>query len=164
MDDLLRWIRETPLGHMVRDVPDFFPVCESLHFVGLSLLMGAMLVIDLRILGLFRQMSYEAALKLIPVAILGFVINLATGICFIAANPFLYLTNPAFYLKLTLIALGGLNALWFTFAEHRLIAGLPNDAAAPPLARVMAAGSLLMWTGVLLAGRLLPTFAPVAGG
>ena len=164
MDDVLRWVRDTPLGHFMRETGNAFPVAEMSHFIGLSLLMGVMLVVDLRILGVFRQATYASVLKLIPLAILGFAINLASGICFIATNPFLYFTNPAFYWKLTFIFLGGLNALWFTFAEHRLISNLPIDATAPTLARVMAAGSLIMWTLVLLLGRLLPTFAPVAGG
>ncbi|HEV7690183.1 MAG TPA: DUF6644 family protein [Hyphomonadaceae bacterium] len=164
MDDLLRWVRDTPLGHFMRETGNAFPVAEMSHFISLSLLMGVMLVVDLRILGVFKQASYSSVLKLIPLAIVGFAINLISGVCFIVTNPFLYFTNPAFYWKLTFILLGGLNALWFTFAEHRLISGLPTDARAPALARVMAAASLGMWTLVLLLGRLLPTFAPVAGG
>ncbi len=164
MDPLLRWLRDSPLGVVMRETPDAFSTCEMAHFIGLSLLMGVMIVVDLRILGVFRQTSYSSALKLLPLAVLGFVINLVSGVCFIATNPFLYFTNPAFYVKLVLIALGGLNALWFTFAEHKQIAGLPPEATAPALARIMAAASLVMWLVVLLAGRLLPTFAPVAGG
>jgi hypothetical protein len=164
MDPMLRWIRETPLGDAMRETPGLFPACEIAHFVGLCLLMGVMIVVDLRILGMFRQASYSSVLKLLPLAVAGFAINLISGICFIACNPFLYFTNPAFFVKLALIGLGGLNALWFTFAEHKLIAGLPSEAAAPAPARIMAAASLIMWTLVLLAGRLLPTFAPVAGG
>jgi hypothetical protein len=164
MDPILNWIKETPLGHAMREVPDLFPACETAHFIGLSLLLGVMIVVDLRILGFFKQTSYASVLKLLPLAVLGFVINLASGICFIACNPFLYFTNNAFYLKLLVIALGGLNALWFTFAEHRVIAGLPNDAQAPALAKVMAGASLAMWLLVILLGRLLPTFASAGGG
>jgi hypothetical protein len=164
MDPLLRWIRDTPLGVAMRETPDAFPICEMAHFIGLSLLMGVMIVVDLRILGVFRQATYSSVLKLLPLALVGFAINLLSGICFIACNPFLYFTNPAFFVKLALIALGGLNALWFTFAEHKQIAGLPSEAVAPLPARIMAIASLGMWTLVLLAGRLLPTFAPVAGG
>jgi len=164
MDPLLRWIRDTPLGHFMRETGNAFPVAEMSHFIGLSLLMGVMIVVDLRLLGVFKQASYSSVLKLLPLAIVGFAINLISGICFIATNPFLYFTNPAFFVKLALIGLGGLNAIWFTFAEHKLIAGLPSEAAAPLPARIMAVASLVMWALVLLAGRLLPTFAPVAGG
>lgn len=164
MDPFLRWIRETPLGEMMRETPGLFPATETAHFVGLSLLIGVMLVVDLRILGLFKQAPYASVLKLLPLAVLGFALNLVSGVMFIACNPFLYFTNPVFFLKLFVIGLGGLNALWFTFTEHRQIAGLPNDVAAPMLARVMAGASLAMWVLVILLGRLLPTFAPIAGG
>ena len=164
MDPFLHWIRETPLGSAMREIPDLFPACETAHFIGLSLLLGAMIVVDLRILGLFRQTSYASVLKLLPLAILGFVINLLSGIAFIACNPFLYFTNNAFYLKLLVILLGGVNALWFTLAEHRVIAGLPNDASAPLPAKIMAGASLTMWLLVILLGRLLPTFASTGGG
>lgn len=164
MDPILHWLRETPLGDAVRNMPGLFPATEMAHFIGLSLLIGVMLVVDLRILGAFRQTSYNSVLKLLPLAVLGFAINLISGVFFIAGNPYLYFTNPAFFVKLGVIALGGLNALWFTFAEHRQIAGLDSDATAPLLARVMAGASLAMWIAVILLGRLLPTFAPIAGG
>lgn len=164
MDPVIHWLRETPLGVAMRETPGIFPATEMAHFIGLSLLIGVMIVVDLRVIGLFKQTSYESVLKLLPLAILGFAINLVSGIAFITCNPMLYLTNPAFFAKMGVIALGGVNALWFTFAEHRLIAGLPNDAAAPAAARVMAGASLGMWLLVILLGRLLPTFAPVAGG
>jgi hypothetical protein len=164
MDPMITWLRETPLGVAIRETPGIFPATEMAHFIGLSLLMGVMIVVDLRILGAFRKTSYASVLRLLPFAVVGFAINLISGIAFIACNPMLYLTNPVFFVKLGVIALGGINALWFTFAEHRQIAGLPDDAVAPPLARVMAAASLVMWLLVILLGRLLPTFAPVAGG
>jgi hypothetical protein len=164
MDPMITWLRETPLGVAMREMPGIFPATEMAHFIGLSLLMGVMIVVDLRILGAFRKTSYESVLKLLPFAVVGFAINLVSGIAFIACNPMLYLTNPVFFVKLGVIALGGLNALWFTFAEHKQIAGLPHDASASLLARVMAATSLAMWLLVILLGRLLPTFAPVAGG
>jgi len=164
MDPLLRWIRETPVGVAMRETPGIFPATEMAHFIGLSLLIGVMIVVDLRILGVFKQTSYASVLKLLPLAVAGFTINLISGVLFIACNPFLYFTNPAFFVKLFVIGLGGLNALWFTFAEHRQIAGLTNDVAPPLLARVMAGASLGMWLIVIMLGRLLPTFAPVAGG
>lgn len=164
MDPFLHWIRETPLGEAMRETPGLFPAGEMAHFIGLSLLIGVMTVVDLRILGVFRQTSYASVLKLLPLAVLGFTVNLISGIAFIAANPFLYSSNPAFLLKLIVILLGGLNAVWFTFAEHRQIAGLPSDALAPLPARIMAGASLAMWVLVILLGRLLPTFAYTGGG
>ncbi|RYG28713.1 MAG: hypothetical protein EON93_18060, partial [Burkholderiales bacterium] len=64
MDPLLRWLRDTPLGEFMRETPGMFPATEMAHFIGLSLLMGVMIVVDLRLLGMFRQTSYESVLKL----------------------------------------------------------------------------------------------------
>ena len=148
----------------MRETPGLFPASEMAHFIGLSLLIGVMTVVDLRILGVFRQTSYASVLKLLPLAVFGFSINLASGIAFIAANPFLYSSNPAFFVKLVVILLGGFNAIWFTVAEHRQIAALPAEATAPLPARIMAGASLGMWFLVILLGRLLPTFAYTGGG
>ncbi len=71
MDPLLRWIRDTPLGHFMRETGNAFPVAEMSHFIGLSLLMGVMIVVDLRLLGVFKQASYSAVLKLLPLAVVG---------------------------------------------------------------------------------------------
>jgi hypothetical protein len=164
MDPFLEWMRESPIGVAMRETPGMFPATEMAHFIGLSLLFGAMIVVDLRILGAFRQASYRSVFKLLPFAIAGFAINLVSGVFFILCNPVLYLTNPAFFAKLGVIALAGINALWFTFMENRQIVALPSEGTAPAHARIMAAGSLGMWLLVILLGRLLPTFAPVAGG
>jgi hypothetical protein len=164
LDPFGKWLEATPLGVYMRGNPDAFPTAEMLHFVGLTLLFGAMLIVDLRMIGVFRQASYGSVLKLLPFAVLGFVINLATGLAFIATNHAIYTTNPAFYWKLGAVLLGGLNALWFTFAEHRQIAGLPKEASVPMPAKLMAGLSLALWLSVLIAGRLLPVFADVGGG
>ena len=164
MDPFLDWIRATPIGEAMRETPGLFPATEMAHFIGLSLLLGVMTVVDLRVLGVFRQTSYASVLKLLPLAMLGFSINLVSGVFFIAANPYLYSSNPAFYVKLAVILLGGLNAIWFTLAEHRQMAGLPSDATAPLPARIMAGASLGMWVLAILLGRLLPTFAYTGGG
>lgn len=164
MQDVLSWLKDSPLGDAMRNSPDLFPTCETFHFIGLCLLMGAMIIIDLRMLGLFRSASYASVLKLIPLAIVGFAINLITGACFIAGNPDLYFTNPAFILKLVLLGVAGLNALWFTLAEHRAISALSTSDSAPLPARLMAGLSLGVWIVILILGRLLPTFAPIGGG
>ena len=161
---LLTAIHDTPLGELMRSVPDLFPICETLHFVGLSLLVGAMLIVDLRIAGHLKQIEYAAVLKLLPVAIVGFLINLGTGVCFIATNPGLYWTNPAFAWKMAAIVAGGLNAAWFMIAEQNVLIALPIDGKAPLSARTMAIASMVIWVLVILLGRLLPTFAEAGGG
>src|SRR5689334_19069811 len=87
--------------------------------MGLSMLFGALLVVDLRLLGFMRSVPMRAALAFLPSAIIGFTINLLTGIEFFVNDPFMYWRNPAFRLKMFLILVGGFNALIFTLMEYR---------------------------------------------
>lgn len=164
MEQIYAWLEQSRIGEMVRAIPDMFAICEALHFVGLSLLLGALLVVDLRVIGVIRQASYAKVLNLVWVAILGFAITLATGIVFLSNNPALYQANPAFNLKLILMGVAGLNAAWFELYAHKRLAALPEGVEAPWNLRWPALVSLTIWLIVILLGRLMPTFATVGGG
>ena len=156
--EVLMWFRDTWLGDVARQNPWLFTTGLVTHFVGFCLLIGAMLVIDLRLLGFFKQVPLAGALKLLSVAIFGFALNLATGYMFFCFDPVGYWENPAFRIKLALLAIGGLNALWFLVFRHRTLAaaahGQPTDAAT----KLSAAASLLLWFTVILFGRLIVAF------
>jgi hypothetical protein len=81
----------------MRQEQDVFSVCQTIHFFGLCLLLGSLLVIDLRLLGLMKRTPVSAVLKFVPVAIVGFTLNLLSGICFLAYNAPLYATNWMFW-------------------------------------------------------------------
>src|SRR5262245_26345166 len=103
------WIRATPLGLAANGgVPWIWPLCETLHFFGLALLVGVVGLLDLRMLGWFKGLPIAPLQRLIPWAIFGFAINLATGFIFFAGNPLQYINNPAFGYKLLFILLAGL--------------------------------------------------------
>jgi hypothetical protein len=95
----------------------------------------------------------------LPFVIVGFLINLATGIEFFFADPFMYWPNPAFKLKLFLIFVAGINALVATIVLHRHAthAG-PDDDNFGALTKATAGLSLSLWLVVILLGRLLPAF------
>ena len=156
--DILHWIRDTSLDVAVRQSRWMFATGETLHFLGLSLLVGGILIVDLRILGFLRNISMRSALSFLPFVIIGFVINMLTGILFFAADPMMYWPNPAFKLKMSLILLAGLNALVFTLFEHRRALAIGEDDQATAVMKVSAGLSLTFWLLVLLLGRLLPAF------
>ena len=156
--EILHWIRETSLGATVRQSRWIFATGETLHFIGLSLLVGGILIVDLRLLGFLRRIPIRAALAFLPFVIAGFLINLATGIVFFSADPMMYWPNPAFKLKMALILLAGLNAVVFTVMAQRRVLGLGVDDDTGRIAKVTAGLSLGLWLGVLLLGRLLPAF------
>ena len=156
--EILHWIRETWLGATVRQSRWLFASGETLHFIGLSLMVGSLLIVDLRLLGFIRKIPIRSAIKFLPFAIVGFVINLATGVLFFAADPHMYWPNPAFKLKMGLILLAGLNALVFTVMEQRRVLTLGDDESTGAFTKVTAGLSLGLWLSVLLLGRLLPAF------
>lgn len=156
LDAIATFLGNSPLNHFMVSVGPAFPTCETLHFIGLSLLFGSLLLVDLRAMGFFKEMPLIALHRLVPLALAGFAINLFTGLLFIAYDPPTYFGNTAFLWKMVLIGLAGVNALAFEFAVFRpLVAG--NAAIEQgALIKVLAGLSLLLWSGVLIAGRLIP--------
>jgi len=153
---VVHWMEQSWLGVAGRDVFWVFPAAETLHFFGLCLLMGAILVVDLRLLGFARRLPLQATLALIPVALWGLAINLLSGIVFLCAHPENYWPSFAFRLKLLAIVLGGLNALWFKWFEAPRIATLAEDANVDARAKLVAALSITVWIAVIVLGRFLP--------
>ena len=103
------------VGDYVRDTPWTWIAAETIHFVGLSMLVGVILLIDLRVLGFMKQVSFAALDRLLPWAMLGFAINTFTGMLFFTAAYGQYTNNPAFFWKLVFVLLAGANTLYFTF-------------------------------------------------
>lgn len=156
MESFVQTLEGTAINHWVISSAWVWPIMEILHFVGLSLLLGAMLVVDLRLAGFFRQINIVATHKLLPFAILGFGINLITGILFVFGDPGRYTANIGFRWKMVLVLIAGLNALWFWIKINPVMKSWAADADPPALAKVIAWVSLGTWFGVLLLGRLIP--------
>ena len=156
IDDRLVWFSDTWLGVFMRDTFWAWPFMENFHFFGLSVLFGGLVAIDLRVIGVAKWVPMKGALALIPYVIVGFVINLITGIFFFAGDPFRYFYNIAFQWKMALVVLAGINALWFWFGEHAKLSQLADGADADFGAKLIAAASLALWVGVIILGRLIP--------
>ncbi len=133
-----------------------WPIMEIIHFMGLSLLLGSLLVIDLRLAGFIRQVNIVATHKLLPWVFIGFGLNLVTGFLFLMGDPARYTANIGFWWKMFLVFIAGLNALWFWFKINPVMTTWEPHADTPAIAKVIAWVSLSSWFGVLLLGRLIP--------
>ena len=133
-----------------------WPMMETLHFIGLSLLLGGLIVIDTRMAGFFRGVNIAATHKLLPWVFIGFGINLTTGVLFFFGDPMRYAVNWGFQVKMVLVVIAGLNALWFWIRLNKDMHSWEPNADTPGEAKVVAWVSLIAWTGVLLFGRLIP--------
>jgi hypothetical protein len=152
---ILEWIKLGFVGEFVRSSAWAFPALESLHFIGMTLLIGVVGALDLRILGLARGLPIYALHRLLPLAFLGFGINLVTGAMFFAHDPYAYAFNASFRLKMLLILMAGLNALWFRLGVFLDLEKWGSGIEASPLAKIISGLSLLIWIAIIVAGRYI---------
>jgi hypothetical protein len=137
-----------------------WPIVESVHFVGLTLLFGSIAAWDLRLLGLAAAVPVSAFHRLVPFAVLGFGVNIASGFLFLVAYPDQYVYNPAFHLKLLCILLAGANVVCFYLLVFRRARELAPGQPLPLMARASGAISLLLWMTVIVCGRMITFFRP----
>ena len=141
------------VGNYVRDTPAAWIVSETLHFIGLSLIIGVLLLINLRTAGIIRTVPFGALDRLLPWAVLGFGINAVTGMLFFAASYGQYISGWVWYAKLAFIVLAGFNTLYFFFDKGW---ATEPGMAARPLSRLIAFTALCAWIGVMYWGSMLP--------
>ncbi len=156
MEGIIAWILDTWVSQWVLSTPWAWPIAEILHFMGLSILLGAMLIIDIRLAGFWRDISLNAMRRLIPWAALGFAINLITGTLFFFGDPERYVANIGFRLKMLLVLIAGLNIIWFKLKIDPDLSSWSADQDSTTQAKAVAYISLICWFGVLLFGRLIP--------
>ena len=142
------------VGSFVTDTRWMWPTCETLHFIGLSLLIGVAFLVDLRVLGVVKGVSFASLHRLLPWAALGFGVNVITGMLFFVGIPGQYIHNTTFYWKMALVMLAGLNAVYYTLLEEPWELGPKEDA--PLTAKIAAASAMLLWVGVMYCGSMLP--------
>lgn len=140
--------------------PWAWPAAEAVHFLGLALTFGVLLAVNLRILGVMKQLPFAAVHRLLPWGMLGFGANLITGMFFFVGQPGQYTASAPFYWKVIFLMIAGANFLYLTVFGK----AWPGDGArgpastydAPLADKLMAAVSIVSWLGVLYAGRMLP--------
>jgi hypothetical protein len=151
------WLKGTEMSRFVTHYAWVWPACETLHFIGLAMLVGVIGMLDLRMLGLAKGLPLAPLHKLVPWGVSGFIINVLTGSMFFAGDPFQYIHNYAFWLKMMFIAIAGLNMLaFYVTGVFRTAEALGPGEDAPMLAKVIAGSSLFLWVGVMYLGRMLP--------
>ena len=112
------------------------------------------LVVDLRLLGMAKGLSFKSVYQLLPLGMLGFLLNLTTGMLFFLGAPGQYVNNVEFHRKVVLIVLAGINVLYFMLVDETWAVGPDDDA---PLRTKVAAGSaIVLWIGILYYGHMLP--------
>jgi hypothetical protein len=150
-------LQESALGHLMRGSPALYPAVEILHILGFVMLVGSILALDLRLLGMGRAIPIQPmAQLLLPVSRFGFLLAISMGLLLFSADAAHVVRNPAFQAKLLLISAALANIVIAHAGPWRR-AGLWR-AEASGGAKVTALVSLLLWLGAICAGRLIAYF------
>ncbi len=132
----------------------------DLHFVGLALLIGTVGILDLRMLGFAKQIPIAPLHRLVPWAMVGFGLNLVTGVLAFTGMDQYYTYDWAFWIKMLAIMLLGLNvAAFYLSGAFQAVQGLGPGDNAPPLAKFIAGTSLFLWFAVITLGRYIQSYA-----
>lgn len=149
-------VEVSSLGKAVQQSSWAFPVIETIHLTAMVCLVGSISAFDLRLLGLSlrRQSVSRLAERLLPMTWTAFGVMLVTGtLLFTSQAASKYCDNPAFRLKLVLILLAGVNMSVFHFTIYRSVEGWDESSATPLWAKLTGSVSVLLWAGVMVAGR-----------
>ena len=151
LDAALGALEQVRLVVALRQSALVYPLVNSLHIVGIALLFGAIVPLDLRLIGWRRRAGAvdDVAALLLPVAITGLVLAVAAGMLLFATDARGYAASTPFRVKLLLLSAALLNAIALRF--------VPWQSAGPVglRIRIAAAASILLWLGVIVLGRLV---------
>ena len=154
--EMVAFLKITWVSHQMVTQPWLWPLCETLHFIGLALLLGAAGFFDLRLIGLMRRVPLYAVAPVRKWAALGVAINLTTGILFFVGAPDQYVSNPAWFGKLFFLAAAMLNIAWFETRLGKRMLALTSDVDTPASFKIAGVVSIASWFMVLYLGRMLP--------
>jgi hypothetical protein len=151
--DFLIWLESTTVANAIRTSVWMYPAFETAHYIGLAMLVGGIMLIDLRLLGLARSLPLRSMLGLLPWVWAGLIVNFVSGSLIFIYGATNFGTSPAFGLKMVLILLAGINALIFTIAAARSGSAWIDAGRVPVSIKLIATASFVLWLGVVTTGR-----------
>jgi hypothetical protein len=155
LDTLLRAIEATDISTAIREGDSYFPWIESIHVLAITLVVGSISILDLRLLGwASRDRSVErVSSSVLPVTWSAFAIAVISGVLLFSSNAITYAHNNWFIAKFAFIGLAGLNMLFFQTVINRNVETWGAGGTPPAAARIAGALSLLFWIAVITCGR-----------
>jgi hypothetical protein len=156
MDGLWSTLHVSAPAAFVRESVWAYPALETLHVVGLALVFGSILAFDLRLLGWHRDLPVSRlGEKLLPWVWAGFALNAVSGVLLFASDAVEFAANTSFRVKMALLLLAGLNALWFQLRVARTLPAWDRGTMPPATARVAGSLSIALWLAIITAGRMM---------
>jgi hypothetical protein len=152
-----QWLETTPPAAALRDSVWMFDITETVHTLGIILVAGTIMLVDLRLLGLGlkRVPVSDVVSRIVPRTLWGFGLMFVTGASLFSAEAVKLYNSPAFRIKLVLLSLAALNALIFHRTIYRQAAEWDTAVVVPPRARLAGLLSLILWICIIAAGRAI---------
>lgn len=156
--ELAQGIQASSIGVALSESPYAFPLIEAVHLIGLSISVGLIFLIDLRLVGVFLKNIPVTDLlhQLRPLVLGGFAAIFISGVLLFWSEAATVIVSPAFPVKFLFIAIAGVNALYFELKLARQQAVVDNHPKLPANVRYAGLASLFSWGIVIIAGRLIP--------
>jgi hypothetical protein len=153
--EVLKWLETTRFAHFIAESGWFFQAALMLHIAAISVVVGMITVVDLRLMGLASTKSpvTDICRQALPWTWWAFALSAVTGAALFMAQPVKYFENFAFQMKFALMVFAGINMLVFQFVIYRAVAKWDCDAAVPLASKLAGAISLGCWIAIVAYGR-----------
>jgi uncharacterized protein DUF6644 len=153
--DIMGWIEKSPVGEFASQSIYAFAALDMIHIAAISIVVGMIALLDLRLMGVaFTDYAVTAmARQVLPWTWSAFIVAAATGLLMFTGQAVKYSVNFAFLMKLTLMAIAGINVLLFHFIIYRSIAKWDKGAAVPRAGKIAGMISLACWVAIVFYGR-----------
>jgi hypothetical protein len=160
LEHFCQWLYDSAIGTGIRESIWVFPIIETVHVLTITLLVGTVAIFDLRLLGvvLKNEPVSRVASQILPLTWAGFAVMFVSGFLLFWSEAAKSYANPAFRIKLLLLALVGLNPLIFHFTIFQSVSEWNGRVVTPLRARLAAASSLTLWACIICAGRAIAYF------
>jgi len=157
MFEFCQWLEQTYVASAIRQSLWLFPAIETVHLFGMAFLIVTITAFDLRLLGLILRRASIAHLRraLLPWSWTAFVVQVVTGFLLFSSEAVKLFANPAFRLKLLLIALAGIQVTIFHQIGFRNLPAWDTNASTPRAAKLAGFISLILWLSIAAAGRFI---------
>jgi len=149
-------IEALPLARMMRESLWAYPIVETIHIVGFVILVGSVVMFDLRVLGLSKNLSVRALSRhMLPWSLAALLLIVPTGFLMFMTHATDFLGNRTFQLKMALLMAAGINAVIFRTGPYQTVAHWDVGTRAPVPAQLSVAASIVLWIAIISCGRLL---------
>ena len=153
----IQWLQDQPLTTSWRESAWGYPAIETSHVVTIIMFAGFVMMMDLRLVGMaFRETPFSyIQSRLFPLQMVGMVLSSITGTMLLVIDPMRFYNNIFFWIKVVMLVVAGVNAIAFHRTTYKSVAAWDRDVRAPFPARMAGAASLVLWSGIIVSGRLI---------